>query len=196
MDVELGKKERSRLLELARQAVTLAAARRPLPPLPLASEADVLRRPGCAFVTLTEGGRLRGCIGGLEPRLSLAEDVWEHAYAAAHDDFRFEPVRPDEVPQLEVEVSVLTEPQPLTYAGADDLRRRLRPGVDGVILVSGIRRATFLPQVWEKVPEVDEFLDRLAEKAGLPGEAWRSGEASVFVYQVVNFHESEPPSGR
>ena len=73
--------------------------------------------------------------------------------------------------------------------------RKLRPGVDGVILSSGIRRATFLPQVWEKIPEPEEFLDRLAEKAGLPSETWRRGEASIQVYQVVSFHEDHSPVG-
>jgi AmmeMemoRadiSam system protein A len=195
MDAGLDVGQRRRLLELARQAVGHAAHREALPALTLQSEAEVLRRPGCAFVTLTESGLLRGCIGGLEPRLPLAEDVWEHAYAAACDDFRFEPVQPSELDDIEVEVSVLTPPREVAYRGAEDLERKLRPGVDGVILSAGIRRATFLPQVWEKIPDTVEFLDRLSEKAGLPAAAWRRGEVSVQVYQVVSFHDSEPPRG-
>jgi AmmeMemoRadiSam system protein A len=195
MDAGLDVGQRRRLLELARQAVGHAAHREALPALTLQSEAEVLRRPGCAFVTLTESGLLRGCIGGLEPRLPLAEDVWEHAYAAACDDFRFEPVQPSELDDIEVEVSVLTPPHEIAYQGAEDLERKLRPGVDGVILSAGIRRATFLPQVWEKIPDTVEFLDRLSEKAGLPAAAWRRGEVSVQVYQVVSFHDSEPPRG-
>ncbi len=195
METPLEEEDGRRLVELARQAVEHAARGEPLPPLLLTAEADRLRRAGCAFVTLTERGMLRGCIGGLEPRLPLAEDVWEHAYAAAREDFRFEPIQPQELPALDVEVSVLTEPQPLSYAGREDLVRRLRPGVDGVILSLGIRRATFLPQVWEKIPEPQEFMDRLAEKAGLPSESWHRGEASVQVYQVVSFHEGQPPIG-
>lgn len=195
METSLGEEDGHRLLQLARLAVGHAARGEPLPPLPLAAETERLRRAGCAFVTLTERGLLRGCIGGLEPRLPLAEDVWEHAYAAARKDFRFEPVRAQELPDLAVEVSVLTEPQPLPYSGREDLVRKLRPGVDGVILSSGIRRATFLPQVWEKIPEAEEFLDRLAEKAGLPSETWHRGEASIQIYQVVSFHEGHLPIG-
>ena len=195
MDAGLDVGQRRRLLELARQAVGHAAHREPLPALAVQSEAEVLRRPGCAFVTLTEAGLLRGCIGGLEPRLPLAEDVWEHAYAAACDDFRFEPVQPSELAHIEVEVSVLTPPHEIAYEGPEDLERKLRPGVDGVILSAGIRRATFLPQVWEKIPDTVEFLDRLSDKAGLPAAAWRHGEVSVQVYQVVSFHDSEPPGG-
>jgi AmmeMemoRadiSam system protein A len=195
MDAGLDMGQRRRLLELARQAVRHAAHREALPALTLQSEAEVLRLPGCAFVTLTESGLLRGCIGGLEPRLPLAEDVWEHAYAAACDDFRFEPVQPSELDHIEVEVSVLTPPLQIAYEGPEDLERKLRPGVDGVILSAGIRRATFLPQVWEKIPDPVEFLDRLSDKAGLPAAAWRRGEVSVQVYQVVSFHDSEPPAG-
>lgn len=195
MDAILDVDHRRRLLELARQAVGYAAHREPLPPLAVEAEADALRRPGCAFVTLTEAGSLRGCIGGLEPRLPLAEDVWEHAYAAACDDFRFEPVQPGELAHIEVEVSVLTPPHEIAYDGPEDLKRKLRPGIDGVILSAGIRRATFLPQVWEKIPDPVEFLDHLSDKAGLPPDAWRRGEVSVQVYQVVSVHDSDPPAG-
>jgi AmmeMemoRadiSam system protein A len=195
MESGLTAEDGRRLLELARLAVGHAARREPLPSLPLASISQPLRRDGCAFVTLTEAGQLRGCIGGLEARLPLAEDVWEHAYAAAREDFRFEPVLPDELPAIELEVSVLTEPQPLDYVDGEDLKRLLRPGMDGVILSSGIRRATFLPQVWEKIPKPEEFLDRLAEKAGLSGDTWRHGQASIQVYQVVSFFEGHPPTG-
>ena len=195
MDADLDVGQRRRLLELARQAVGHAAHREALPALTLQSVPEVLRRPGCAFVTLTESGLLRGCIGGLEARMPLAEDVWEHAYAAACDDFRFEPVQPSELDHIEVEVSVLTPPLQIAYEGPEDLERKLRPGVDGVILSAGIRRATFLPQVWEKIPDTVEFLDRLSDKAGLPAAAWRKGEVSVQVYQVVSFHDSEPLAG-
>lgn len=195
MEVGLDAEQRQRLLELARQAVGYAAHREPLPPLAWRAEAEALRWERCAFVTLTEGGRLRGCIGGLEPRAPLAQDVWEHAYAAACDDYRFEPVQPAELDQIEVEVSVLTPPEALAYDGPEDLQRKIRPGVDGVILGVGLRRATFLPQVWEKIPDPVEFLDRLAEKAGLPPEAWRRGQVSVHTYQVFSFHESDSPIG-
>jgi AmmeMemoRadiSam system protein A len=122
--------------------------------------------------------------------MPLAQDVVEHARAAATEDFRFYPVRPEEARALEIEISVLSEPAPLAYTHPDDLFTLLRPGVDGVILVSGRHRATFLPQVWEKVPSPALFLDMLCEKAGLPRRAWRTGHPDILTYQVESFHES------
>lgn len=186
--------EGRRLLQLARQAVEHAARREALPPLVVDGEPDNLRRTGCAFVTLTKSGWLRGCIGGLEPRLPLAIDVWEHAYMAASEDFRFLPVQPDELASIDLEVSVLTDACPLDYTQAEDLLAKIRPHVDGVILTDGLNRATFLPQVWEKVSGPAEFFDRLAEKAGLPPDAWRRRRVQIQTYQVISFHESDRPS--
>jgi AmmeMemoRadiSam system protein A len=194
MPSELCDHERERLLQLARQALIHAARREPLPPLELQPESDALRRVGCAFVTLTKAGQLRGCIGGLEARMPLAADVWEHAYMAALEDFRFQPVDPEELPAIELEVSVLTQPQPLEYRVPGELLRKVRPMIDGVILTAGLRRATFLPQVWEKVPDPEEFFDRLAEKAGLPAESWRQGQVQIQTYQVISFHETAGPT--
>jgi AmmeMemoRadiSam system protein A len=187
----LGADERATLLQLARRAVNLAAGGEPLPPLDVSSAPPSLRALGSSFVTLTRHGALRGCIGGLEARESLIEDVWEHAYAAAREDPRFEPVTPDEVDSLEIEVSRLTEPVPL-QVDPSDLTTVLRPGVDGVILRRGLRRATFLPQVWEKIPDPVEFLDMLSDKAGLPRSAWRRGDVDVQIYQVESFEEQAP----
>ncbi|HET7009913.1 MAG TPA: AmmeMemoRadiSam system protein A [Anaerolineales bacterium] len=195
MASHLSESEVQRLLQIAREAVGHAARREPLPSLALDREPPNLRHPGCAFVTLTKGGLLRGCIGGLEARLPLAEDVWQHAYMAATEDFRFLPVEASELPALELEISILTEPSPLAYDGAEDLLHKVRPLVDGVILTAGLRRATFLPQVWEKVPQPEEFFDRLAEKAGLPPDAWRDRGVEIQTYQVLSFHESQPPVG-
>lgn len=194
MSSELCEHERRRLLQLARQAVAHAARHEPLPPLAIQSEPEALRRMGCAFVTLTMAGQLRGCIGGLEPRQPLAADVWEHAYLAASEDYRFLPVGPEELQAIEVEVSVLTEPCPLEYGQPEELLSKVRPHIDGVILTDGLHRATFLPQVWEKVPDPDEFFDRLAEKAGLPPASWREGHVRIQTYQVVSFHETAAPT--
>jgi AmmeMemoRadiSam system protein A len=181
--------QRQYLLDLARQAVERAAAGQPGPDVDLGSLPEPLSAERAAFVTLTLHGNLRGCIGALQATMPLAQDVVEHARAAATEDFRFRPVRPDEAEALEIEVSVLTEPAPLAYTHPDELLARLRPGVDGVILVSGRQRATFLPQVWEKVPSPAQFLDMLCEKAGLPRRAWRTGHPDILVYQVESFHE-------
>jgi AmmeMemoRadiSam system protein A len=186
----LSAEERTALLRLARQAVELAAAGKPGPALRLEDLADALRAPHATFVTLTSRGDLRGCIGALQASLPLAEDVVVHARAAATEDFRFYPVRPEETPSIEIEISILSDPAPLEYGDADDLIARLRPGIDGVILSSGPHRATFLPQVWEKVPQPHQFLDLLCEKAGLPRRAWRTGHLDVSTYQVESFQET------
>jgi AmmeMemoRadiSam system protein A len=182
--------QRQILLRLARQAVERAAAGQPGPDVDLGSLPEALSAERAAFVTLTLRGDLRGCIGALQATMPLARDVVEHARAAATEDFRFYPVRPDESTALAIEISVLSEPAPLAYAQPDDLLTLLRPGVDGVILVSGLHRATFLPQVWEKVPSPALFLDMLCEKAGLPRRAWRTGHPDILTYQVESFHES------
>ncbi len=181
------------LLRLARQALEAAASDRRLPALDAERLPPALRLPGASFVTLTKAGALRGCIGALQATTSLAEDVREHALAAATEDYRFIPVQPDEVGEIEIEVSILTDPQPLAYDRPEDLLRLLRPGLDGVILTSGARRATFLPQVWEKVPDPELFLRMLCEKAGLRPDAWRRGDLQVLTYQVESFHEGSKP---
>lgn len=195
-DVESGawiaNEEQQALLRIARQAVEAAAHGESLPTLDIAGCPARLRAPGASFVTLTRSGALRGCIGGLQATIPLALDVRDHALAAATEDYRFLPIQPDELAEIEIEVSILTEPRPLDYASPQELLARLRPGVDGVILSSGLRRATFLPQVWEKVPDAATFLSMLCEKAGLREDAWREGGLEVAIYQVESFHEAQP----
>jgi AmmeMemoRadiSam system protein A len=181
--------ERETLLALAREAITRAVHHQAPPPVDLNAVSENLRRDGASFVTLTRHGRLRGCIGSLEPRRALALDVRENAIAAALEDPRFPPVRPKELDDLHVEISVLSSPQPLPYDGPDDLIAKLRPGVDGVVIQSGWRRATFLPQVWEKLPDPDQFLQHLCLKASLPTDAYRRPGFDVYTYQVEKFEE-------
>jgi AmmeMemoRadiSam system protein A len=184
--------EKKTLLRLAREAIESAvdpahhAVKFDLHSLPPA-----LRECKTSFVTLYNGDQLRGCIGGLVAEHALAEDVRIHAAAAATKDFRFLPVRADEIPQLSIEISVLSTPEPLEYEGPDDLIGKLRPGEDGVILQQGVRRATFLPQVWKKVPDPKRFLGMLCEKAFLPPDAWKSGKLQVFTYQVLPICEAD-----
>lgn len=147
-------------------------------------------RPGCSFVTLTSNGRLRGCIGGTEPRWPLAEDVARHAAAAANDP-RFAPVRPAELADIRLEVTVLTVPQPLAFADFDDLVAKLRPGDDGVILVWGNHRGLLLPQVWHRIPDPLRFLAVLTRKAGIPAPELKRDPptVSVLTFQVQHFAE-------
>ena len=189
MDTSLSSEEKSYLLRLARQAVLAAAEHKPAPQLDPREITPLLAAPGASFVTLTRRGSLRGCIGALQAYQPLAEDVREHAAAAAVDDPRFPPVRSVEVPELHIEISRLTDPQPLAYQNPDDLPTLIRPMVDGVILRDGSRRATFLPQVWKQIPQAEDFLAQLCRKMGAPGELWRRQRLDAAIYQVEEFEE-------
>ena len=139
--------------------------------LPVSSLAE-LAEPAATFVTLTQNGRLRGCVGSLEAHRPLADDVAENAVAAAFRDRRFAPLSARELPRTRVEVSLLTPPEPFPVCSEADALARLRPGIDGLILNCGHRRATFLPQVWESLTDPRQFLAELKLKAGLPADFW------------------------
>ncbi len=145
-----------------------------------------LRESGAAFVTLRTHGALRGCIGHLEAIRPLVVDVADNAFAAAFRDPRFEPLQERELTDLELDVSVLTPPEPLQFKDEDDLLRQLRPGVDGLILTDRGARGTFLPAVWDNLPEPHRFLAELKRKAGLPRDHW-SGTLEVSRYRTETF---------
>ena len=189
MDDQWTFEENQTLLHAARAALQNGVRRQALPALDLESMPPRLKTDGASFVTLTIHGELRGCIGALEPYQPLVQDVREHAVAAALEDPRFPPVSPDELDRIEIEISRLTVPQMLEYTDSGDLCARLRPGVDGVILRDGYRRATFLPQVWDKIPDKVEFLENLCYKMGAAPDTWRVKHLEVLTYQVEEFHE-------
>ncbi|MDX9787385.1 MAG: AmmeMemoRadiSam system protein A [Desulfobacterales bacterium] len=148
----------------------------------------LLEKRGC-FVTLHKKGVLRGCIGTIEAVKPLLSCVKDNALNAAFGDPRFPALTAAELPEIEVEISVLTPPEPLPFSDEQDLKKKLIPGVHGVILTHGRRSATFLPQVWEQLPEVESFLTHLCLKAGLPGKAWLDKETQIKIYQVEYFSE-------
>ena len=189
MDDKLTPEEKQILLKIARQALEAGVRGKPLPSLDQFALTPPLLADGASFVTLTTGGDLRGCIGALEPYQPLSADVREHAVAAALEDYRFPNVQASELDQIEIEVSRLTMPVPLKYTDSSDLLAKLRPGVDGVILRDSFRRATFLPQVWEKIPDKAEFLANLCYKMGAAPDTWQRKHLDVLVYQVEEFHE-------
>ena len=189
--MSLSPTDRQYLLKLARETIACRLQGEEPPPVNLDALPESLSRDGACFVTLTKRGELRGCIGSLEARRPLVEDVRANAMAAAFHDPRFPPVRTEELDDLCVEVSVLSAPQPLSYDGPDDLIAKLRPGVDGVVIESGSNRATFLPQVWDKLPDPHQFLGQLCRKAFLPTDAYRKPGLDVCVYQVEKFKEGE-----
>jgi len=183
--------EQGLLLDLARKTIEEVVRRGEYPKVDPASLPKKFSEPRACFVTLTRNGRLRGCIGHIFARMPLYKAVLDNAMSAALRDTRFRPVEKHEVEGLKIEVSVLTRPVPLEFTSPEDLLRKLRPNVDGVVLQVGEYRSTYLPQVWEKIPSRKDFLDSLARKAGLSPEAWKNPDAEILVYQVKAFKESE-----
>ncbi len=141
------------------------------------------------FVTLKKGGALRGCIGSLTGTEIIPDNVRDNAVNAAFRDFRFNPLTTDEVKDLDIEISILTEPEPLEYTDSADLISKLHVNVDGVIIRKGRASATFLPQVWEQLPKPDEFLSHLCLKAGISADAWQKTKLEIMTYQVQYFEE-------
>jgi AmmeMemoRadiSam system protein A len=193
MDTRLSEEERHLLLQIARQALESCVCNQSLPLLDWDNLPARFKEHGATFITLTKDGQLRGCIGALEAYQSLAEDICEHTRAAALEDYRFPPVHPEELTHITIEISRLTAPQPLAYTTPEDLISKLRPCIDGVVLRDGFRRATFLPQVWEKLGDPELFLSHLCQKMGASPFAWRQKKLEVFTYQVEEFRELTPP---
>jgi AmmeMemoRadiSam system protein A len=191
MTKDLSQNDKKTLLKVAREAIEAKAKDEPLPTLSVNSFPPPLREKGASFVTLKKQGALRGCVGTLEAEQPLVKDVQERAVAAAFHDFRFPSVKPDELSEITIEVSCLTEPQPLDYESGEELAQKLEPGVDGVVLSDGYHKATFLPQVWETLPDVEEFLSRLCFKMGVKPNLWREEKLDVKNYRVIKFKEGE-----
>lgn len=174
------------LIRLARSAIAHRFGQDPGEP----AKPSWLDRPGATFVTLTQHGKLRGCIGSLEVHRSLGEDVEVNARAAAFNDPRFPPLSKAELPDTCIEVSILSEPTPMHFASREDALHQLQPGIDGIVLEYGSHRATFLPQVWEQLPEPGQFLSQLMLKAGLPAYFW-SESIRLYRYSVEKYKEEE-----
>lgn len=151
-----------------------------------ASYSPALQTRASSFVTLREGDVLRGCMGRLEAETSLVEDVARNANSAAFHDPRFDPVRTEEIQRLNLKLSVLSKPEPFPVASETDLLRRIQPGIDGIILRSGGRKATFLPSVWEMISSPAEFINQLKRKAGLPEDYW-SGNIEIQRYRAEEY---------
>jgi hypothetical protein len=139
-----------------------------------------------SFVTLNRRGMLRGCIGHLEAIMPLAMDVAENAYSAAFRDPRFPPLTLGDYADLELHISILSPPEALAVSSESDLLARLRPGIDGLILEDGYARGTFLPSVWESLPEPGEFVRHLKRKAGLADNYW-SDTLKLYRYETESF---------
>lgn len=183
--------EATLLLQIARQALVEATTRGQAEPLDSAALPPALLEQRACFVTLhtLPRGDLRGCTGTLAARQPLAEEVRHTAVQTAFYDPRFPRLRAEEVPGLHIEISILTPPQPRDIPSPGDLPRLIRPHLDGVILSIGGRRATFLPQVWERVPDPVEFLNLLCQKMQLPPFAWKQDDVQLHTYQTIIIEE-------
>jgi AmmeMemoRadiSam system protein A len=170
--MKLNTEQRALLKTIARESIRHGLTQGSPLKIDLDKVDEVLREPAATFVTLNRNGQLRGCIGSLQAILPLAQDVAQNAYSAAFRDYRFPPLTADEFEDLDIHISLLSEPTPMTVRSEEDLLSQLRPGKDGLILHDGEYRSTFLPQVWESLPRPEQFVAELKRKAGLNPDYW------------------------
>jgi AmmeMemoRadiSam system protein A len=187
MQAQLSASDQATLLSLAHDAIRAAIYENPLPSIDLDSLSPPLREPHATFVTISMKGDLRGCIGTVEKCHPLAHDVMLRAAAAATKDPRFPSLQPDELGKIDIEISILSDPLPVHYRDPSSLPRLLESEHNGVILRHGNKRATFLPQVWERVADGERFLCLLCRKALLPDDFWKSGQLEFETYKVESF---------
>lgn len=184
--------DRQTLLNLARESIQFGLTHgQPLAVKEQNYSTD-LQQARASFVTLHKHGELRGCIGSLEARQALVNDIASNAFNAAFRDPRFPPLQAKEFDQLHIHIEILTPPEPIQFSSEQDLLEQLQPGKDGLILREGMHRGTFLPTVWESLPKAEQFLSHLKNKAGLPGDHW-SDNIKVQRYHTESFEE-EPAS--
>jgi AmmeMemoRadiSam system protein A len=170
------------LLKLAREAIICN-----LDGKNLEVNKDIIKKyseKGACFVTLTQNGELRGCIGSLEARQELYKDVIENALNASFNDYRFTPLKKEELDKIKIEISILTKPKKLDYQDENDLLKKLSPDM-GIILTKHMRSATFLPQVWDQLPDKIEFLKHLSTKAGLKKDDWKDADYQYYTVEKV-----------
>lgn len=178
----------SLLIELAREAIESGFEPHAINHDSYTKALPALKLPGASFVTLTIGGKLRGCIGSLIAHRPLVDDIISNAISAAFHDPRFSPLSHSEFDKIAIEVSLLTAPERVPYRDAEDLSHIIRPGIDGIILRLGNHQATFLPQVWDELNDFDLFFSHLGLKAGV-GNTPLAYHPEIFRYQVEKYSE-------
>ncbi len=188
MTNELSLQLQQQLLKVARESIQYRLQQGHAMPVDADAYDEQLQQQGGSFVTLHKDGALRGCIGTLQPYQPLVSDVAEHARAAAFSDPRFPHLTLDEFDDIVISVSVLGKPGAISFSDEEDLIRQLRPSQDGLILEDGGARGTFLPSVWESLPESRQFLQQLKRKAGLPADYW-SDSLKISRYTTQSFSE-------
>lgn len=186
--MSLDEADRGILLKLAKEAIAygLEHPDRRNYPIDTNLYRDPLRTTRASFVTLLIDNNLRGCIGTLEASRPLAADIVHNAQAAAFSDPRFDPLKQKEFDQLDIHISILSESEPMEFQSENDVIQQLIPGIDGIILEDQGHRGTFLPSVWEALPDPKQFLHHLKMKANLPGDHW-SDTIKIFRYTTESF---------
>lgn len=192
-DFQVGPEEKTALLRLARNSVEAFVKTGVNPPVPeeLAKRWPHLGAPRACFVTLRMHGELRGCIGSLEPRRPLLEDIRSNAVSAAVHDTRFHPVSAEELGEIDYEISILDVPRPLQGVAVSELPAWLGRHKPGLIIEYRGRRSTFLPSVWEDLPDPMAFLAHLCRKQGSPADCWRDPSTRMSVYGSIKIAEKE-----
>jgi uncharacterized protein len=184
--MSLNKEQQQVLLQLALKSIESGYTSGHPYSVDLRSYPSPLVEMKATFVTLEKHSQLRGCIGMLEARLPLVEDVAENAFSAAYKDPRFPPVQKNEIALLRIKISILSQPELMSIRSEQDLLAQMQPGMDGLILEDGRHRGTFLPSVWETLPDKEDFLRHLKNKAGLPANYW-SDAIKVYRYHTQMF---------
>ena len=182
----LNEKQKQQLHEVAQRSIEYGLDNNEPLKIKLSDYDQDLQTKRASFVTLHKNKQLRGCIGILEPLRPLVEDVSHNAFAAAFSDNRFPPVNSGELSQLDIHISILGTPEEIIFDSEDELISQLKPGVDGLILEEGRLKGTFLPSVWESLPDRHDFINHLKMKTGLPADYW-SDSIRVQRYTVEDF---------
>lgn len=190
MAMSLEKNEQGKILLCIARAAISRALHISCAPAAVDENTSWLSQPGATFVTLTQWGELRGCIGSLQACHPLIEDVCSNAVSAALRDPRFLPLTVDELDTVCLEVSLLSQLQPLSFINESDTLAQLQPGIDGIVFEYGPYRSTFLPQVWENLPQPQQFLAKLKSKAGLPESFW-ADDVKLSRYTVSKWRETD-----
>lgn len=186
--MEFSDTEKQQLLKLARQSIEHGLKTGKALKVDDSQWPDSVKVQAACFVTLNINSQLRGCIGHLSAIQPLVDDVAENAYSAAFRDPRFQPLSEDELDTIHIDISVLTPPEKISFSDEDDLLSQIEPDVDGLILKDGFRQGTFLPSVWEQLPDKNDFWRHLKLKAGLAPDHW-SDTLEVSRYRALAISE-------
>lgn len=180
--------QQQQLLTLARESICHGVKHNKPITVTLNEYNETLREIGCCFITLNKLNELRGCIGSLTATQALVKDIADHAFAAAFKDPRFPPVTLNEIDELKISISVLTPQEELLFSSEEEMLTQITPYKDGLSIEENHLRATFLPAVWEKIPDKVEFLQQLKIKAGMHSNYW-SSSIRAFRYHTIYFSE-------